>query len=186
MAVRIMLLLRANSWRLIMDQQIRAINVEEIMTEIRQKIAERGETPDVLGFDEIHVSEPCEDGVKNNARFDKTALHNTIMGASAEHNIPYYQMIPKGGLKSFVKRSVRKVIAFIILPLRDGQNRFNALVVQSLMQLEAYTIRQDQNLDRKEQEERFVKQEEDIEKLTQRLQDLERKYEALLAEKNRG
>lgn len=67
------------------------------------------------------------------------------------------------------------------MPLRDAQNRFNSNVVQVLTQMEAYSLEQKEYA--KEQEKRLEMQEEDIEKLTQRLQILEKKYEALLDEK---
>ena len=86
-------------------------------------------------------------------------------------------MIPAGGLKSFVKRSIRKVIAFIVLPLRDAQNRYNAYTVETMMQLEACTLMQ---------QEMLKKQEEDLEKMTERLQKLEKKCEQLLSERENG
>ena len=58
------------------------------------------------------------------------------------------------------------------MPLRDAQNRYNSNVIQALWQLEAYTLRPADKL---------AKQEEDIEKLTERLQMLEKQYEELLA-----
>ena len=74
------------------------------------------------------------------------------------------------------------MIAFIVLPLRDAQNRYNAYTVQSLMQLEAYSLEQKQNMEAyiAEQEVRLEKQEEDMERLTERLQLLEKQYEDLL------
>ena len=155
-----------------MDQQIKSIDVEAIMEEIRQRIKERGETEEVLGFDETTVDKECMGGVLGSVRYNENELHHYLSCANEEHNIAYYQMILKGGLKSFIKRSIRKLISFIIIPLRDGQNRYNAYTVQTMMQLEAYTL---------EQNERLKKQEEDIEKLSQRLQTLEKAYEDLKA-----
>ena len=165
-----------------MNENIQSVDVEAIMTEIRERIAARGETEDVLSFDESTVGEVCEEGIVGSVAYDEKTLHHFVMMSNEEHNIPYYQMIPKGGIKSFIKRSVRKVIAFIVLPLRDAQNRYNAYTVQSLMQLEAYSLEQKQNMEAyiAEQEVRLEKQEEDMERLTERLQLLEKQYEDLL------
>lgn len=155
-----------------MNEKIQSVDVEAIMAEIRKNIEDRGETEKVLSFDETAVSEPCENGITGSVDYDEKALRRYLIMANEDHNIPYYQMIPRGGIKSFIKRSIRKVIAFIVLPLRDAQNRYNSNVIQALWQLEAYTLRPADKL---------AKQEEDIEKLTERLQMLEKQYEELLA-----
>jgi len=169
-----------------MDQQVKSIDVEAIMKEIRQQIAQRGETEAVLDFDEVTVDRECPEGISASVRYDDKALHHLLASANAEHNIPYYQMIPKGGMKSFVKRSIRKVIAFVVQPLRDAQNRYNFNVVHALMQLEAYTLEQEGHTAYREQDERFARQEEDIERLTQRIQKLEKRCELLLNDRNHG
>ena len=153
-----------------MDEKVIQINVEDIMKEIRQNIAARGETPAVLSFDENTVDQECEASFMSTAKFSAAELHQEINLANVEHNINYYQMIPAGGVKSFIKRSIRKVIAFIILPLRNAQNQFNAHVVRSLMQMEAYTMACSEVPE---------KQEEIIEKLYKKVDALERRCEAL-------
>lgn len=160
-----------------MEEQIKAIDVEKIMEEIRANIAGRGETPDVLEFDEAEADTVCAGGIRGSVKYDENVLHQAIAHANEEHNIPYYQMIPKGGLSSFVKRSIRKVVAFLLLPLRDAQNRYNAYTVASVMQLEACTLMQ---------KEMLAKQEEDIERLTQRIAQLEKQCEAGLVQKENG
>lgn len=153
-----------------MEEKVIQINVEDIMKEIRQNIADRGETPAILSFDESTVDSECEAGYLSSAKFCATELSKEIHKARQEHNINYYQMIPAGGVKSFIKRSIRKVIAFVVLPLRDAQNQYNAHVVRALTQLEAYT-RVDTEMP--------AKQEELIEKLYKKVDALERRCEAL-------
>lgn len=166
-----------------MSDSIQSVDVEKIMEEIRANIDARGETAEVLSFDESFADAEYDNEIVGSVEYNEKELHHFLVNADQEHNIPFYQMIPKGGAKSFIKRSIRKLIAFIVLPLRDAQNRFNSNVVQVLTQMEAYSLEQKEYA--KEQEKRLEMQEEDIEKLTQRLQILEKKYEALLDEKNR-
>ncbi len=153
-----------------MDEKIISVNVEEIMKEIRSNIEKRGETPVVLGFDEGTADRECEAGINACAAFSPEVLHQEVAMANGSHNIEYYQMIPAGGVKSFVKRAIRKVIAFIVKPLRDRQNQFNAYVVRSLNQLEDYTLAA---------AEIPAKQEELLEKAYQKIDALERRIEVL-------
>lgn len=104
-----------------MEEKIIPVNVEEIMKEIRQNIAERGETPDVLSFEEQTADQECEASFLSSAKFSEGELHQEIEMANSGHNIEYYQMIPAGGVKSFIKRSIRKVIAFVVQPLRKNK-----------------------------------------------------------------
>ncbi len=170
-----------------MSENIQSVDVEKIMEEIRANINARGETDEVLSFDESSADMEYGDEIVGSVVYNDKELHHYVVSANQEHNIPFYQMIPKGGFKSFLKRSIRKMIAFIILPLRDAQNRYNANVVQALMQIEAYSLDQREEMKShvEQQEKRVMMQEEDIEKLTERLQILEKKYEALLNEKSR-
>lgn len=170
-----------------MSENIQSVDVEKIMEEIRANISARGETDEALSFDESSADLEYGNEIMGSVVYSDKELHHYVVSANQEHNIPFYQMIPKGGFKSFLKRSIRKIIAFIILPLRDAQNRYNANVVQALMQIEAYSLDQREGMQAyvEEQEKRVMMQEEDIEKLTERLQILEKKYEALLNEKSR-
>lgn len=151
------------------NNKFESVDVEAIMAQIRANIAARGVEEKILGFEEALADQPCEAGIPGLAGGD-AALHQHIMAASQTHNIPFYQMIPKGGIKSFIKRSIRKLIAPTVLPLRDAQNTFNAEVVQSLMQMEAYTAPSRSLLD---------KQEELIEQMAKKIEELEKKVEML-------
>lgn len=166
-----------------MDEQIKSIDVEAIMKEIRQQIAARGEVPSVLDIDEAMADKECAEDILESVKYDEKDLHRYLAKANLGHHIPYYQMIPRGGIKSFIKRAIRKIIAFVVLPLRDQQNVFNAFVIQTLLQLEAYTLEQEETVIRREQDRRFAMQEVALEKMAQRLAELEKKYEELLAEK---
>lgn len=151
------------------NNKIETVDVEAIMSEIRAKIAARSDAEKVLGFNEMFADQECIQGVPG-VEYTDAALHLHIAEASRQHNINFYQMIPKGGLKSFIKRSIRKLIAPTVLPLRNAQNSFNAEVVQALMQLESCTAPSSSLLD---------KQEELIEQMAKRIEELEKKVEAL-------
>ena len=149
--------------------KIETVDVEAIMAEIRKNIAARSDAEKILGFDENQADQECAAGVPG-TEYTDSVLHQHIALASQQHNINFYQMIPKGGVKSFIKRSIRKLISPTVLPLRNAQNSFNAEVVQALMQLEAYTAPSSSLLDR---------QEELIEEMAKKIEELEKKIEVL-------
>ena len=147
-----------------MDEQIKKVDVEAIMSEIRAEIAAKGEVEVLPGFDEATIDQVCEGGVAVDMNYSAGELHDMITHANEEHNITYYQMIPAGGIKSFIKRSIRKLLAGIFIPIRDAQNRFDSYTVRTFFQLEAYIS---------QLEDRLAVQESDMEKLTERIQELE-------------
>ncbi len=153
-----------------MEQNIKAIDVEAIMADIRKTIEEKGETADILSFDELSADQECAGEIAGNVSYNETEMHRLIGLANAEHCTPFYQMIPAGGLKSFFKRSIRKMIAFIILPLRDSQIRYNSYVVQSFFQMESYIL---------ERKDVLIQQEELIEHLETKVDLLEAQCQAL-------
>ncbi len=151
------------------NNKIETVDVEAIMAEIREKIAARGDAEKVLGFDENFADQECAAGVPG-VEYTDSALHQHIALASQQHNINFYQMIPKGGINSFIKRFIRKLVSPTVLPLRNAQNSFNAEVVQALMQLEGSTAPSRSLLE---------KQEELIEEMAKRIEKLEKKVKAL-------
>lgn len=153
-----------------MENKIVPVDVEAIMKDIRASIAARGETKDMLGFDEIAADKPCEAGFVAREQFVASTLHHFVIGSEQTHNIPFYQMIPVGGIKSFIKRAIRKLISPSLIPIRDAQNQYNANVVRALNQLEAFTM---EKLSLMEQ------QEETIEQLSQKIRELEKRCEML-------
>ncbi|MDD3220935.1 MAG: hypothetical protein EOM34_06750 [Clostridia bacterium] len=153
-----------------MENQITPVDVEEIMKEIRERIANRGVDEKPLSFDEAMADKVCEAGFVAETQYVDSTLHHYVFSSNQGHNIPFYQMIPKGGVKSFIKRSIRKLIAPTVLPLRDAQNVYNANVVQALIQLESYTLEKNDLLE---------KQEELIEQMAAKIDKLEKRIETL-------
>ena len=62
-----------------MEEQMKSINVEEIMAEIRLNIEKRGEKPDILDFDEAEADKVCAGGFKGSVRYDENVLHHSIV-----------------------------------------------------------------------------------------------------------
>lgn len=153
-----------------MEEKMIPVDVEAIMKDIRAQIADRSDSEKVLSFDEATAGDACQEGFVAREQFSASLLHHHLVASENGHNIAFYQMIPAGGIKSFIKRSIRKLIAPSIIPIREAQNAYNAEVVQSLYQLEAYTM---------EREARLEKQEEVLEKMSEQIRALEKRCAAL-------
>ena len=100
-----------------------SINVEQIMQEIRAQIKEKGLNTEVMPFEDVPFPE------KRVEKLDKLEKENRKL--RAESNVPYYYEMPKG-IKTFIKKVIRKVVHGVVAPILDNQNQFNADVVDNL------------------------------------------------------
>lgn len=150
-----------------MSEKIQSVDVEAIMAEIREKIKERGYTQEMLSFDEAVADADIQNGVSGeNMIYSEGELNQFIHFARASHNIPYYEPIPGNKLKVFIKRVIRKIMAFQMLPLRERQNHFNYYTIQCIRLLDARIG---------ELEDVLTQKEELIEELEMHIQELENK-----------
>ncbi len=99
------------------------INVEEIMEEIRAKIKDEGLSADVPPFEDVPIW--------GNDTDEASDLDLTVERLKAESKIEYYYEMP-GGIRSIVKKVIRRSIYFVFFPILLSQNRFNSDVTQSL------------------------------------------------------
>lgn len=149
-----------------MDEKIISVDVEQIMGEIRRRIAERGDTDKILSFDEaIADREIGEDYSFDTVPYSEAETHKYIQLASGEHNIPYYEPIEGNKIKVFIKRLIRKMMAFQMLTIRNRQNQYNYYTIQSIRYLEAQVIHLKDVL---------IEKEGEIEQLETRIDALER------------
>ena len=150
-----------------MNEKIQSVDVEAIMAEIQEKIKERGYSEDMLSFNEIHVDREIADGVSGNSvYYSANEMNRFLQLAASSHNIPYYEPFQGSKIKIFIKRVMRKLMAFQMQPLRDRQNYFNYQILQSVRMLEAHVA---------ELENVVIKKEMMIEELEEKIKVLENK-----------
>lgn len=154
-----------------MSDQMQNIDVEKIMEEIRENIKKRGYTADMLSFNDVKAQMPDNSG--GVTTFNVHELRTQVQDTNLHCGLQYYVMIPKGGVKSFVKRSIRKLLRFLILPIVDEQNIFNSCAARSFNQLEAYVQEQQEIHDQDVKTIELL--EEKIENLTKRCEDMEKR-----------
>ena len=151
-----------------MAEPMKNINVEDIMKEIREEIAQKGYTDENIDFENITGNVKAVLGVKTD--FSSYELEHALNDAANQHKIEYYRMIPKGGLKSFIQRSIRKVLKFMLVPMIDQQNQYNYQMIVCMRQMEAFIQEHNMQMDQKDRQ---------IEALEEKVFCLDKKCEAL-------
>ena len=120
------------------------------MKEIRAEIEEKGYTEDSVDYENIAGNVKAVLGVKTD--FSSYELEHALNDAADQHKIEYYRMIPKGGIKSFIQRSIRKLIKFMMIPMVDQQNRFNYQMVVCMRQMEGFIEEYNHQMEQKERQ----------------------------------
>lgn len=142
------------------------INVEEIMTKIRQNIKDKGyvEEEKINNFDFTpKINE------ENNLKYDLDTL-NRIWNVNLEREI-----LSRNKLFSFIKKVIRKLTRWYVVPMMQDQVIFNSFAVRTInnlneriKKLEEIEKENDFNMDYLAFEEKYRGPEEDIQKLQEK------------------
>ena len=112
-----------------------SLNIEDIMSEIRADIREKGLTGDMLSFADI----PCDANPRNRAeQFDPDQLQQNVSYVSDHFKLTPDKPLSGNGIARFFKKAVRKMIRFYAEPIADDQSALNANTAQAIQQLELY------------------------------------------------
>ncbi|MBQ8724921.1 MAG: hypothetical protein IJY74_04530 [Oscillospiraceae bacterium] len=112
-----------------------SLNIEEIMSEIRADIQEKGLTGDMLSFADI----PCDANPRNRAEhFDPDHLHKNVCYISDNFRLTTDNPIDGNPVLCLFKKAVRKFIRFYAEPIAEEQSAVNANTAQAVQQLELY------------------------------------------------
>lgn len=142
------------------------INVEEIMTKIRQNIKDKGyvEEEKINNFDFTpKINE------ENNLKYDLDTL-NRIWNVNLEREI-----LSRNKLFSFIKKVIRKLTRWYVVPMMQDQVIFNSFAVRTInnlneriKKLEKIEKENDFDMDYLAFEEKYRGPEEDIQKLQEK------------------
>ncbi len=110
------------------------INIEDIMKEIRADIAAKGYADNEIPFGDI----ACLAG-GTELPFDMKDYMDELKEMDESRTILAYRDIRStrkglGGLITFCKKVIRKIVSFYVEPLVDDQNRFNELTTITMAQ----------------------------------------------------
>ncbi len=112
------------------------INIEEIMKEIRQNIKDRGYDKEPISFDEIEMPKAV---MQNGEKYDEEVLLSEL--DFLMHNCSNSFHVPVNGRNPFtvfIKKVIRKLTRFIVIPLVDFQNAYNVSNLKCINQMKAY------------------------------------------------
>ena len=108
------------------------INVEEIMEQIRENIKERGYDKIPLSFEDIKISEPV---IKGMVKYNPYLFNKEMTYLNNNWNNDWDIPISGGGIRAIIKKTVRKVSRFILIPIVSFQNEYNASNVRLMKQM---------------------------------------------------
>lgn len=113
-----------------------AINIEDIMSEIRSDIQEKGLNSSMLSFADV----PCDANGKSNDAYDPDTLRSNVQYVSTQYQMQPYRPLAGNPVMVFFKKVLRRLMRFYIEPLAQEQTYFNANTAQALQEMELYII----------------------------------------------
>lgn len=113
------------------EEEKAEVNVEEIVQDIRQNVQADGELKNPPAFEDIPIRGEA-DVAAQGAQPKLANLENSLQYVNAGYEIPYYWSFGPTGIKTFLKRVVRKLLKCLIPPILEKQNCFNAHVANCL------------------------------------------------------
>ncbi|MCR5638520.1 MAG: hypothetical protein K6F97_06740 [Lachnospiraceae bacterium] len=118
------------------------ISTEKIMTEIRQNIERRGYTKECLRFDEVLLPSEVKESapvVSRSAGFSEGEFELQVNLMNSSCSVPINTNIEEGNfIKRFMKKISRKMVMWLLKPVVDYQNNFNAATVRTMNQVFRY------------------------------------------------
>ena len=112
------------------------INIEEIMQEIRQNIKDRGYEEETLSFEDVKLSQSA---IQASAGFSADDLMHEINYLNGNWCNNY--AVPTAGrnpIMVIIKKVVQKLTNFIVFPIVNFQNAYNASNVRCVNQMREY------------------------------------------------
>lgn len=114
---------------------MQTINTEEIMKQIRAEIKEKGLDSSMLSFEEIPFAQEISHADKN---FQPASLQQSAEYLSIRNQIEPYKPIEGNFLVVFIKKVIRKLVKFYILPIMTEQNALNLHTANAVQQMNNY------------------------------------------------
>ena len=112
-----------------------AINIEDIMSEIRSDIQEKGLNSSMLSFADV----PCDANPENPTdAYDPDTLRSNVQYVSTQYQMQPYRPLAGNPVMVFFKKVLRRLMRFYIEPLAQEQTYFNANTAQALQEMELH------------------------------------------------
>lgn len=114
-----------------------AINIEDIMSEIRSDIQQKGLNSSMLSFADV----PCDANPEHPTEgYDPDTLRANVQYVSTQYQMQPYRPLTGNAILVFCKKVLRRLMRFYIEPLAQEQTYFNANAAQALQEMEMYIV----------------------------------------------
>lgn len=111
------------------------INVDEIVNQIRAEIKEKGLEPSMLSFEDV----PFDKEVSHTeSHFELSSLVQSADYMNARNQIEPYKEISGNPISVFIKKVIRKLVKFYIMPIMTEQNALNYHCANAINQVSCY------------------------------------------------
>ena len=113
-----------------METEMRGINTEGIISEAKVSAVKREYPDTVLSFSDV----------KTDDYFNMSDFHEWVEQTNARHAVSYYIPFAGNGFGIIIKKFMRKIMSFLLLPMVQQQNSFNVSVASSMNCLKKFII----------------------------------------------
>ena len=119
------------------------INTEEIMKQIRAEIKEKGLDSSMLSFEEIPFQQEVSHAAQN---FQLASLQQSADYLNIRNQIEPYKPLEGNFLVVFIKKVIRKLVKFYLLPIITEQNALNLHTANAVSQMNLYIQEQQKKM----------------------------------------
>lgn len=159
--------------------------VQALLAEIKEDTKKSGEQCEIISFDEFWTDKYSAD----DTNFSITSFLGELSMLLVHNQVSYYKDLTsyRKGLSRLVfpvKRLIRKLVAFLFLPVVAEQNEINLNVARLFMNLRAYVnkgynSKAELSIKEKEMEQQLRSQRDMINDMSLQINELTKKIEAL-------
>lgn len=114
---------------------MQTINTEEIMKQIRAEIKEKGLNSSMLSFEEIPFQQEVSHAEQH---FQPASLQQSAEYLNIRNQIEPYKPLEGNFLVVFIKKVIRKLVKFYIMPVMTEQNALNLHTANAVNQMNLY------------------------------------------------
>lgn len=111
------------------------VNVEQIMSEIRNEIKEKGLNDNMLSFIDVPIPEEVAIADIGDGPFDKVDFLDANKAMNRTYQVSIWHKFSGNKFIQLLKRGTRKLIRSTIEPIVNDQNTFNLAVARSINEL---------------------------------------------------
>lgn len=116
------------------ESSLKKTDVEQIVAEIKAEIGRDCDREEILSFGDIAYENTMLNFVSSHV-YNRAYLEDKVVECERRAHVEWRHPILGGTMTRKVKRIIRKLAGFIVRPVVDEQNAFNANAAEALKQM---------------------------------------------------